>query len=376
MIISRKFKLKITQEEQQILLETLKQYKTAINLPLTYGHEHHISNGAELHKATYFTLREQTQLPSQLVCSARCKATEALKSIKSKTKGKFNTKLPKSHKYPSIRFDRNSCTITDISIKLSTIVGRIELPIISYPFADNIKWKDIQKSCELNYKASTKEWFLTVFIEVAEPMPKSSQKILGIDRGCKQIAVCSNNVFFNSKHLNNVKSKYNYLRKRLQSKGTKSAKRLLRKVSQKEHRFVKDVNHCISKKIVNMPFDIFVFEKLHINRKRELGKRFNSILNGWSYAQLEQFVKYKSQLVGKQVEYVDARYTSQKCSVCGHIEKSNRSSQSAFKCKSCGFELNADLNASRNIEQNYYAAQAISLSSRVQSITHTSQIPL
>jgi IS605 OrfB family transposase len=121
-----------------------------------------------------------------------------------------------------------------------------------------------------------------------------------------------------------------------------------------------------------MPYDIIVMEKLNIKRKKEQGKRFNSILNGWSYFQLETFVEYKAKLSGKRVEYVDARYSSQKCSCCGHIDRSNRY-QTSFKCKACGFQLHADLNASRNIENNFKATFGISWSGRVQSITHTEQ---
>jgi IS605 OrfB family transposase len=371
MILSRKFKLLVSTEQNDILLDTLEQYKQAINLPLEYGFNNKQVSGSELHKATYYTLRNKTKLPSQLICSSRCKATEMLKSIKTKTKGKFNTKQPQSHKYPSIRFDRNSCSITGTSIKISTTNKRIEIPLVSYSFTNNIQWKDVQKTCELMYKASSKEWYLVVFVETQEPSIKESKDILGIDRGCKHIAVCSNNIFFGSKQCNKNIRKYNYLRKHLQSKGTKSAKKLLKKLSGQEHRFRQDVNHCISKKIVAFPFDTFVFEKLHIKRKREQGRRFNSILNNWSYYQLEQFVKYKAALVGKRVEYVDARYTSQKCSACGYIERSNRKTQSSFQCKQCDFKLNADLNASRNIKQNFNTVLGTSLNSRVQSITHT-----
>jgi len=121
-----------------------------------------------------------------------------------------------------------------------------------------------------------------------------------------------------------------------------------------------------------MPYDIIVLEKLKIKRKKEQGKRFNSILNGWSYYQLEQFIEYKATKNGKRVEYVDARYTSQKCSVCGHIDRSNRY-QTSFKCKACDFQLHADLNASRNIKNNFNATLGKPSSSRVQSITHTGQ---
>jgi len=372
MILAYKIKLNPTKEQNQVLLTTIAQYKTAIDSPLLYGFQNKMVSGVELHKATYYSVQKEINLPSQLICSARCKATEILKSIRTKTKGKFNTKQPKSHKFPTIRYDRNSCTITKDFVKLTTEQGRIQIPMIQSEYTNQIDFSSVQRSCELQYKASKNIWVLTVFVERENPTQTTGNRIVGVDRGCKHIAVCSNNVFFDSKNLRNVKGKYDYLRKRLQSKGTKSAKRLLKHLSGKENRFVRDVNHCISKKIVAMPFDIFVMEKLSIKRKKEQGKRFNSILNGWSYNQLEMFIDYKAIREGKRVEFVDARYTSQKCSVCGHIERSNRY-QTSFCCKACGFKLHADLNASRNILNNYKATFGTSLSSRVQSITHTDQ---
>lgn len=371
MILARKIKLNPTQEQAQILLETVKQYEQAINLPLKIGYEKHISNGVELHKLTYYKLRELTQLPSQLVCSARCKATESLKSIRSKTKGKFNTKLPKSKRFPAVRYDRNSCGITSTAVKLATIDGRIRIPMLSHPLMKN-EWDKAERTCELQYRKHKDEWYLIVFVNVEEP-EASGDRVLGIDRGCKHVAVTSANEFYDSKHLRKVKGKYNHLRRRLQSKGTKSAKRLLKKISGKENRFVKDTNHCISKKLIAQPYDVFVLEKLEIKKSKKLGKRFNRILAGWSWGQLEQFLTYKAMLAGKCIEHVDARYTSQKCSTCGHTERGNRQFQAHFCCRSCGFELNADLNAARNIKQNYEASLATGLTGRAFSAVHTTQ---
>jgi len=371
MILARKLKLKPTPDQAKILLETIKQYEQAVNLPLKTGHKEHISNGVELHKLTYYKLRELTQLPSQLVCSARCKATESLKSIRSRTKGKFNTKEPRSKKFPTIRYDRNSCGITPSSVKLATINGRIEIPMLSHPLMKD-EWDKAERTCELQYRKHKKDWYLIVFVNIEEP-EASGDRVLGIDRGCQHVAVTSANEFYDSKHLRKVKGKYKYLRHRLQNKGTKSAKRLLKKISGKENRFVKDTNHCISKKIIAKPYDVFVLEKLEIKKAKKLGKKFNSILADWSYFQLEQFLTYKAKLAGKRIEHVDARYTSQKCSVCSHVERGNRQSQSHFCCRSCGFELNADLNAARNIRQNFHASLATSLTGRAISTVHTTQ---
>ena len=79
-------------------------------------------------------------------------------------------------------------------------------------------------------------------------------------------------------------------------------------------------------------------------------------INNWSFFQLEQFLTYKAAAKGVGVVFVDARYTSQRCSKCGHIKKANRKYQSIFKCRKCGFSHNADLNAAKNICLKYLDA--------------------
>ena len=372
MILARRLKLNPTPEQKTILMDTLLKYKVCMQHCLTVGFQQKLTSGSKLHAETYFPLRKQSTLPSQLVCSARTKSIETLKAIRSKTKGKWNTKSPKVHKFPAIRFDRNSCSYKGTGIRLSTTQGRIEIPLIHYPFVDG-EWKTLKPTCELVYKKSRDEWYIIAMFDVSCQPAACGGRVVGIDRGINHIAVLSNNRFVNSRHLRKVKGKYQHLRHKLTRKGTKSALRLLRKLSGKEHRFQKDVNHCLSKMIVNLPFDVFVIEKLSIRPQKRLGKSFNKRLMGWSWKQLETFLTYKAELLGKKVEHIDARYTSQKCSVCGHVKRSQREGL-AFKCSKCGFRLHSDLNASRNIRNNFLeACSTTSLASRVPSITHTSQ---
>ena len=353
MILARKLKLIVSDEQHKVLIETLDQYKKCVDRVFEYGFQNHLISGSTLHKATYYELRnEYPNLPSALVCCARVKATEALKAIKKQTKNKWNTNCPKAGKFPAIRYNTTCCSIGKDTFAVATIKNRIKLGIINNPFVKE-DVKQFSTTCELFYRRGN--WYLTVFVETHCEDLIPTKNILGIDRGIKNIAVCSNNQFFNSKKLKNVKGKYRYLRKKLQAKGTYSAKRLLKKLSGKENRFVKDTNHCISKQIVSLPFDTFVLEDLNIRTKKSNGRKFNTLLSGWSWFQLEQFITYQALLKGKKVTYVDARYTSQKCSVCGYVYRGNRKTQSGFLCRKCGFQVHADLNASRNIKNNYIA---------------------
>ena len=72
-------------------------------------------------------------------------------------------------------------------------------------------------------------------------------------------------------------------------------------------------------------------------------------LRDWTYYDLQTKIEQKAKEVGIQVVYVNPAYTSQRCSKCGHIDKNNRPNQSTFKCTKCGFEENADFNASQNL---------------------------
>lgn len=115
---------------------------------------------------------------------------------------------------------------------------------------------------------------------------------------------------------------------------------------------MKDVNHCISKEIVAMPYDVFALEDLtSIRVQTRRGKKFTRKLNNWSFYQLEEFIRYKADAIGKLVITVDPRFSSQKCSRCGNILKENRAGN-AYHCHSCGLQLHADLNAARNIAQS------------------------
>ena len=147
-------------------------------------------------------------------------------------------------------------------------------------------------------------------------------------------------------------------RKQLQQKGTRSAKRRLKAMSGREKRFMRDINHCVSKKLAHQPeYRIFALEDLSGIRNQRRGKKLNKWLSSWSFRQLEFFLTYKSKALGKEVAFVDARYTSQRCSRCGNTNRANRK-KSRFHCRSCHFETHSDVNSGLNIRDNYFLSSA------------------
>ena len=62
-------------------------------------------------------------------------------------------------------------------------------------------------------------------------------------------------------------------------------------------------------------------------------------------------MEYKAKWRGNDIVKIDPAYTSQQCSCCGYVDRSNRKSQANFECKKCNHTENADVNAARNILQ-------------------------
>lgn len=340
------FKLQLSKPDSEALLSTMKAYTKAFSISAKWGYENHSWNRVDNHNATYKQIRQTVpELPSSLVQGARDCACEALKAVKCET-------LPERKPLSAMRYNQRVITlnIEKGAATIATNEGRIKaLFYVPASYEKYFGWTI--KSSTVSYRKRSKEFYLHVSLESSDPKTVEEMKVLGIDRGIVNIAVCSNNKFYNSKAVKNVRARNAYLRKKLQAKGTPSAKRKLRKLSGKERRFSANVNHCISKDIVNSDYTVFALEDLSkIRVQKRKGKEFNKKLNSWPFYQLEQFITYKAEGSGKQVILVDARYTSQKCSKCGHTYKGNREG-SAFKCRKCGFELHADLNASRNIAQ-------------------------
>ncbi|MBI5033289.1 MAG: IS200/IS605 family element transposase accessory protein TnpB [Chloroflexi bacterium] len=123
---------------------------------------------------------------------------------------------------------------------------------------------------------------------IEEPEPIPSRGVLGIDLGVVNIAVDSDGHTYPGKTINNVRYRHRRLRAKLQKKGTRSAKRLLKKLSGQEARFAKDVNHTISKQVVKLAQGThrnIALEDLSGIRKRITARRDQrATLHSWSFS--------------------------------------------------------------------------------------------
>jgi len=340
-----KFKLDLSEYDKETLRLTMALSNHVFNEIAEYGFKNHTCSKVSIHHATYYDIRgKYPDLPCSILQGVRDVACETLKGVGLE-------KLPHAKEFSGVRYNKRVCNInlSKQTVTLASTKSRVKATFtIPEYYRQYLGWE--LRTSMLKYNKQQDTFYLHVTIRKQSPEPINGTEVLGIDRGIVNIAVTSSNVFFNSKPIKNVRAKYAYLRAKLQSKGTRSAKKLLKKISGKEERFVTWMNHNISKEIVAMPFDVFAIENLTSIRvqSRTKGVEFTRKLNNWSFYQLEQFLRYKAEALGKSVITIDPRYTSQKCSNCGHIYKGNRKGNS-FHCVKCGFQIHADLNAARNI---------------------------
>jgi len=337
-----KIKINIPEERIQDVKDLMNTASEIFNIHTEYAFNNKTYSKQKAHHELYGSVREKyAAVPSGLIQSIRDNALESMKAIECKIS------IKKSG-YSTLRFDKRTSTLRGRQLTLSCIGNRIKiiLNIPKYFRSIFYNWKYL--CCMLSFRDEC-FWISLVFDGEAEKT--NDVGVIGIDRGIYNIATTSDGEQFSGKAVRSTRRKHLYTRKTLQKKGTRSAKLRLVSMKGKEKRFIRDVNHCISKSIVKKPANIYVLEDLKGMREQRKGKKLNKWLSNWSFFQLETFLTYKAGFKGKRIEYVDARYTSQKCSVCGVIEKKNRK-KSVYLCK-CGNKLHSDINAAINIRNNY-----------------------
>lgn len=208
-------------------------------------------------------------------------------------------------------------------------------------------------------KRTDKDWYCFLSVEVSEPKLDKFKRCLGVDLGLAKVAVVSDwnghhNLFFKGEPLRATRRHYYNLRKQLQPKIKQgNVYKLLKRISKKEHNWITDTNHKISRAIVNHAKKLkrsIVMENLTgITERLKFGKKTRRMIKTWAFRQLADFIKYKARLAGLQYVIVDPRETSKTCPKCGHVARNNRRSQERFICRRCEYESNADRIGAINI---------------------------
>ena len=354
MLYTLKIRLYPSPEQIDQLLKTMARFNAACNVISEIAFKNKIFGKTMLQRRCYYQIRDEFKLSSQMVIRAIAKVCESYSGKKKRDKLHFFK--PDG----AIVYDDRILTVKSIdTVSILTLDGRISVPMFICEHHARIlnNALRVRGQTDLGYIAG--KFYLFLVAECADESETISEGFLGVDLGIAKIATTSDGKFYSGAKVKNIRRRYFRLRQRLQAKGTKSAKRKLKLRRRKESRFATDVNHCISKRLVEVAkgtHRAIVLEDLKGIRERAkkgtrktVCKTMRQALSSWSFYQLRQFIEYKARVAGVLVIYVDPRNTSRTCSKCGQIDKKSRRDQEHFVCSACGHALNADINAALNI---------------------------
>lgn len=350
-------------EQFALLTRVAEQYNRLWGALVSWCNQNHTVSHTRIQKENYRRLREQfPMLPSQFVCIAMRDAAGAVRSWNSNNpKRRWNLKA--TRKALVINYDLRTMSVRGNMLTLSTMRGerriRTVMPETPGWFAARYPARQLG-AAKLILDPRTHTARIALIYRVENEAPVADGDVLGVDLGQHSLYVDSRGGETTTNKIMGAKRKYAHNRKTLQEKGTRSARRRLQSMSGREKRFIRDVNHCVSKQLANSPnVQAIAFEDLtHIRRqatkRAKTSKRRRNMLHQWSFSQLQEFTAYKAAANGVRIIMVDPSYTSQQCNKCGHVDAGNRN-HARFDCKRCAWSDNADHNAAMNIRDRAIA---------------------
>ena len=338
-------KLVVTLEQADALKRTIQAANAVCGSISAWAWENQTFGQYPLHKAQYAVQRGESGLTAQVVVRAIGKVADAYKLDK-RTQRTFQPT-------GAIAFDDRILTwYTDKGqVSVWSVNGRLKLPFVCGEYQRGLL---AFRQGEADLAFVDGEFYLLATISIPDPPLIITEGVLGVDLGIVQLATDSEGRSYSGEAIKACRRRNRAHRSGLQKTGTKRAKRSLKKMSRKASRFCRHVNHVISKQLVQSALSsrkALVLETLTGIQERANGfsREMKWQMGNWAFDQLKQFVVYKAKMAGIAVYFVDARNTSRTCSCCGYCDKTNRKSQSQFLCLQCGFQANADYNASCNI---------------------------
>lgn len=366
LISQRTVALTLTLDDGQfdLLTQVAERYNRLWGVLVSWCNRNHTVNRTRIQKENYRRLREQfPMLPSQFVCIAMRDAAGAIRSWNSNhPKRRWNLKA--TRKALVINYDLRTMSVRGNMLTLSTARGerriRTLMPETPGWFAERYPARQLN-AAKLIIDPRTRTARIALIYRVENETPAADGDVLGVDLGQHSLYTDSRGGETKSNKIWGTKRKYARNRKTLQEKGTRSAHRRLKAMSGREERFIRDVNHCVSKRLANSPnvraiaFEDLTYIRRQATKRTKTGKRRRNMLNQWSFSQLQEFTAYKAAANGIRIIMVDPSYTSQRCNRCGYVDARNRN-RARFDCKRCAWSDNADHNAALNIRDRAIAS--------------------
>ncbi len=365
-------KLEPSQEQCQSLLKTMEAFNRGCQYAADVAYQKRLANKIALQPFVYGTLRNEHGLPAQLAIRAIAKAVEAYKRDK---RVHIQVDPHGAVVYdPRIMSFKGLTQVSLMCLKPGGLSGR-ELVPMRFGAYQAARLDRAKGQADLILRGGT--FYLYVTVDLPSAPPVDPQDVLGVDLGIAQLAVDSDGEAHTGEGVKQCRRKHSRLRAGLQKAGTKSAKRHLRKVRRRESRYQRDVNHCISKHLVQKALvgqkALAIEDLTGIRERTQATVRMQATVRtnqryerlSWAFHQLRQFIAYKCEVTGIPLIVIDPRNTSRTCLACGHCAKENRRSQSEFLCVECGFQANADHVGASNIRRKGLEARASVMSPMV-----------
>lgn len=363
--VTAKIQISVSDKDKVLLNDTMSTYRDACNYVSDYVFRTHDLKQFSLNKVLYSTLREKFGLKSQMAQSVFKTVIARYKTVLENQ----NEWIKPSFKKPQYDLVWNrDYSLTQSCFSVNTLEGRVKLPYFAKGMEKYFN-HDAYKfgTAKLINKHGKYFLHIPVTYDVDENNIADICNVVGIDRGINFVVATYNSNhksgFVSGKEIKQKRANYSKLRKELQMRQTSSSRRRLKAIGQRENRWMQDVNHQVSKALVesNPKHTLFVLEDLSgiraATERVRTKDRYVSV--SWSFYDLEQKLIYKAKQNQSTVIKVNPRYTSQCCPMCGHIEKSNRDKKvHLFTCKNCGYKSNDDRIGAMNLYRmgiNYLA---------------------
>ena len=358
MTVTAKIQISVSGTDRALLDNTISVYRDACNYVSDYIFRTHDLKQFSLNKVLYSDLRERFGLKSQMAQSVFKTVIARYKTILENQK----EWIKPSFKKPQYDLVWNrDYSLTQNCFSVNTLAGRVKLPYFTKgmdKYFDHTVYKF--GTAKLVNKHGKYFLHIPVTYDIEDANLSDVCNIVGIDRGINFVVATYDSKhksgFVSGKTIKQKRAAYSKLRKELQMRQTPSARRRIKAIGQRENRWMQDVNHCISKALVESNADgtLFVIEDLtgirSATEKVLVKDRYVSV--SWSYYDLEQKLYYKALKHHQLVEKVNPAYTSQTCPKCGHTEKANRNKKlHTFCCKNCGYKSNDDRIGAMNLHR-------------------------
>ncbi|GAB6878813.1 RNA-guided endonuclease TnpB family protein [Halorubrum gandharaense] len=366
-------KLVVPDGRREDLHESARQFLHCANRAAEFcwsdvSHTECVTANTTARDALYGELREETDLTANLVQEAIRRAVQATKGCVERWKEGKRVSQPEFTSW-SMVYDKRSATFYRNRVSLSTVNGRVEcdfeLPADSpTPYERYVLSEDYEfRASTLQYDKATDEFYFHITtrkddssadeFEVSEDT--EHQTVLGIDLGVTSLAVASTGTFWQGDEYDHWCREFEKRRGEMQQCGTQAGHNALLRLGKREEAWRKQYIHTIANEIVTEAVengcDVLVFEDLSDIRDRLPQAKWHHI---WAFRRLYEYVEYKAPECGVTVKQVAPNHTSQRCSRtdCGFTHEDNRHGEH-FECQKCGYEVNADYNAAKNIGVRY-----------------------